>query len=268
GVPQGDEGGVHPGGQNFQDPPGISLPGRLQDLGVPGHGEGETFDAGPVQVAAHDVQGQAVAVFGGAGGKEVGDAREHLHRLQGDQIRITRSHADPVKSPDLPGHASVSSRAIMAMALITAAATAEPPLGPRAVMKGQSWRLKASLDSAALTQPTGSPTTRAGAGAPAANSSRRRNRAVGALPMATIPPASRGRAASMAAAARVVPWRRASRATSGSSIRQNGVTPSRLKRPPETPASNIRVSVASGPPWRRAATPAAMAPGCSRTLRR
>ena len=99
GVPQGDEGGVAAGGQHLQDPAGILLPGGGQHLGVPAHGKGQVLDAGAVQVAAHDAQGQAVAVLGGAGGKDVGHLVEHLDGLQGDQFGVSRPYANPVKGP-------------------------------------------------------------------------------------------------------------------------------------------------------------------------
>ena len=64
-----------------------------------------------------------------------------------------------------------------------AAATVLPPLRPRATIYGTGSAVKRSLLSAALTNPTGTPTTSAGE-RPASISSHSVKSAVGALPSA------------------------------------------------------------------------------------
>ena len=93
-----------------------------------------------------------------------------------------------------------------------------PPMRPRTMRNGTPRGLSASasFDSAAPTKPTGMPRMAAGFGAPASISSSSRNRAVGALPMATTAPARRSRHRSSAAAERVVPFFAASAAVRGS----------------------------------------------------
>src|SRR5215208_7153439 len=63
-------------------------------------------------------------------------------------------------------------------AFSAAAATADPPLGPRFVAAGSPLSVNLSFDSAAPTNPTGSPTTSAGL----ASSSSSSKCAVGAFP--------------------------------------------------------------------------------------
>ena len=67
-----------PGGQHFQDPPGVLLPDLLQGVLFLGHGKGELLDLGSVQVGVDDLQGQAVAVFAGSGGEDVGRPLQDL----------------------------------------------------------------------------------------------------------------------------------------------------------------------------------------------
>ena len=83
-----------------------------------------------------------------------------------------------------------------------AAATAEPPFGPRFAIAGRPLSTSASFDSAAPTKPTGSPTTSAGATFSSSNS----NSAVGAFPTTQMALSPTSPAASLnPAAERVMP---------------------------------------------------------------
>src|SRR5690554_2101953 len=94
----------------------------------------------------------------------------------------------------------------LAMALTAATVMALPPRRPLTITQGAGCTShSASLDSAAPTKPTGQPMMAAGDGQSGSSIiSSRRNRAVGALPMATSAPARCGRHSSSAAAERVV----------------------------------------------------------------
>ena len=96
----------------------------------------------------------------------------------------------------------------------------------------------------------------AGRGAPSPSRSRRRKRAVGALPMATTEPSRMGSQRSTAAAERVVAARRASAAIPGSPRKQYTRFPAG-RRSRITPSLTMRVSVSTGRPSASAARPAA-----------
>ncbi len=128
-------------------------------------------------------------------------ALQRTHCLQCQKLRIAGAdtHSDEAACR---AHGSD-----LAKALSAAAAIALPPSRPRIVRKGtrSGCVSNCSFDSAAPTNPTGRPRMAAGLGAPAPSISSSRNRAVGALPMATTAPASRSSQRSSAAADRVVP---------------------------------------------------------------
>src|SRR5580692_7780584 len=104
---------------------------------------------------------------------------ERAHRFQRHQFRIARADAD---ADQFSGAHSPA----LASALTAAAVMALPPMRPRTITYGTSRGSAASaaFDSAAPTKPTGMPRIAAGFGAPASSISSRRNKAVGALPMA------------------------------------------------------------------------------------
>src|SRR5262249_6091226 len=114
---------------------------------------------------------------------------QHAHRLERDQLGIARSNAD---ADELSGRAHMPS---LASALTAAAAIALPPIRPSTVRNGtpRGSAANASFASAAPTKPTGIPTIAAGLGAPASSISSKRNKAVGALPIATTAPPRRSR---------------------------------------------------------------------------
>src|SRR5579862_1661110 len=127
-----------------------------------------------------------------AGIAGLGKERDHVgfakraRRFQRHQLRIARTDADAQKF-------SRAHSPALASALTAAAVMALPPMRPRTMMNGTSRgsAASASLDSAAPTKPTGMPRMAAGFGAPPSSRSSRRNKAVGALPMATTAPSSR-----------------------------------------------------------------------------
>src|SRR5262245_7718696 len=123
---------------------------------------------------------------------------QHAHGLKRDELRIARSDAD---ADELSVH-----NPALARALTAAAVTALPPMRPSTVRKGtpRGFAASASFASAAPTKPTGIPRTAAGFGAPASSISSRRNKAVGAFPIATNAPPRRSFHNSIAAAERVV----------------------------------------------------------------
>ena len=139
-----------------------------------------------------------------------GRGRDDLGRLDGEQIGIAGADPDAVETAKRAHSMSLAS------ALTAAAAIALPPLRPRMTMAGRPLSINASFDSAAPTKPTGMPMIAAGRGAPAEISSRSRNKAVGALPIATTEPPRRGSQSSIAAAVRVVPSFAASSGVEGS----------------------------------------------------
>src|SRR5579862_1325278 len=111
---------------------------------------------------------------------------ERACRLERHQLRIARTDADAEKF-------SRAHNPALASALTAAAVMALPPIRPRTMMNGtpRGSAASASLDSAAPTKPTGMPRMAAGFGAPPSIRSSSRNKAVGALPMATTAPARR-----------------------------------------------------------------------------
>src|SRR5713226_3023590 len=122
-------------------------------------------------------------------------AREHLRRRNGAHCAAGKSDAAVVTDPDnryraRAAHADTSvERSSRAWTIATA--TVLPPLRPRATMYGVGRRSAASFDSAAETNPTGTPITSDGR-APASSTRRTvSSSAVGALPTATIAPSSR-----------------------------------------------------------------------------
>src|SRR5262249_25015533 len=125
---------------------------------------------------------------------------QHAHRLERDQLGIARPTAD---ANELPARAHIPA---LASALTAAAAIALPPIRPSAVRNGtpRESAAKASFASAAPTKPTGMPRIAAGFGAPPSSISSKRNKAVGALPIATNAPPRPSCHKSSAAAERVV----------------------------------------------------------------
>src|SRR5262249_46048979 len=126
---------------------------------------------------------------------EVGDHINRMHQARGAQgeiARVARPDADAVQRSGgraarqgVDGDHSWS----LANALTAATAMALPPLRPRTIRNGtRPSAARASFDSIAPTKPTGRPITAAGGGAPASSISSRRNKAVGALPIATTAP--------------------------------------------------------------------------------
>src|SRR5262249_53882684 len=153
----------------------------------------------------------------------LGEVSQHIDRphqaggAQGKIPDVTRPDADAIKraATRTTGQGvEADHSASLASALTAATAMALPPLRPRPIRQGtRPSASSASFDSCAPTKPTGSPTTAAGGFAPASSISRRRNSAVGALPMATTAPARRAPHNSMAPAVRVLPILRASAGT-------------------------------------------------------
>src|SRR5262245_23727629 len=111
---------------------------------------------------------------------------QRAHRLERQQLGIPGSDADT----DEP---TTSHMPALASALTAAAVMALPPIRPRTIKKGtpRGSAASASFDSAAPTNPTGTPMIAAGRGAPASSISSNRKSAVGALPMATRAPRRR-----------------------------------------------------------------------------
>ena len=107
------------------------------------------------------------------------------------------------------------------------------------------------------TKPTGTPMMAAGLGAPAASISSRRNKAVGALPIATTAPPSRSLHSSSAAAERVLPSSCASAGTRASCKVQMTSFPAG-SRARVTPCATISAS-------QRIGAPAASAPRAAPT---
>jgi len=123
------------------------------------------------------------------------------------------------------------------------------------------------LLSDAPTNPMGTPTTSAGLAAEASMSRQSSNRAVGAFPMATIPPSISGAARRIAAAERVIPSRPAISAVSAS-LRKHSVSPPAASTAAlRTPALTISTSVRMFFPARTARIPAATAPSLITSLR-
>ena len=135
-----------------------------------------------------------------------------------------------------------------------AAATVEPPLRPLATMAGTRRASSSSFASTTFTNPTGTPTTSAGAIFPASMSSARRRSAVGALPTATMSGPSMPQALSMLATARVVPAARAAAATSGSAMKHTAWQPIFASAGLLMPASAMFVSVSTVAPARSASS--------------
>src|ERR1700728_1921346 len=127
-------------------------------------------------------------------GDDVGFA-ERAQRLERHQFRIARPDADA----DQLGRAHSPA---LAKALTAAAVMALPPMRPRTIRNGtpRGSAASASFDSAAPTKPTGMPRMAAGFGAPASIISSSRDKAVGALPIATTAPPTRASHSSSAAA--------------------------------------------------------------------
>src|SRR5579875_2479972 len=191
---------------------------------------------------------------------QVGDHSRLLDRapaLDCDQLRIAGTDADanqPTRArPDHRRSAAAAHSASHASALTAAEAIALPPRRPRTTRNSHAPEpASASLLSAAPTKPTGTPITAAGRGAPAASSSSRRKRAVGALPIAISAPPSRSRHSSTAAAVRVVRSSRASGPTRAScNMHSTSLLAGRRAR--VTPAATISVSHRIGAPPRSAA---------------
>src|SRR5205823_1248209 len=93
---------------------------------------------------------------------EIGDDRarpEDARRLQGEQLRVAGPYSDAVTAAG--AHSSS-----LASAFTAAAAMALPPRRPWTVSHGTpcDWRVSAALDSAAPTNPTGTPMIAAGCG--------------------------------------------------------------------------------------------------------
>ena len=118
----------------------------------------------------------------------------------------------------------------------------------------------ASFDSAAPTNPTGTPMIAAGRGAPSISISSRWNKAVGALPIATTAPSSRSPHRETAAADRVVPISRASDGTRSSRSRQT-TSLSFGSRARVTPDATMCASVKIGAPDSSAPRAAETRPG-------
>src|SRR5438270_7668744 len=114
---------------------------------------------------------------------------QHAHCFDRDELGVTRSDAN---ADELPGDSHVPA---LASALTAAAAIALPPMRPRTVRNGmpRESAANASFASVAPTNPTGMPRIAAGLGAPAARTSSKRTKAVGALPMVPNAPSRRSR---------------------------------------------------------------------------
>src|SRR5262245_2661616 len=125
---------------------------------------------------------------------------QHAHRLERNQLGIARSNAD---ADEFSGRAHMPA---LASALTAAAVIALPPIRPSTVRNGtpRGSAANASFASAAPTKPTGLPRMAERFGAPASSMSSKRNKAVGALPIATKAPPRRSCHKSSAAAERVV----------------------------------------------------------------
>src|SRR5581483_3334999 len=209
------------------------------------------------QMRRRDRAGAADAASLGEMGDHIGSA-DRADGLERQQFRIARADADAQKLPRSVWLAGVHNPGL-ASALIAAAVMALPPLRPRTVKNGtpRGFSASAAFDSAAPTKPTGTPRIAAGFGAPSSIMSSRRNRAVGALPMATSAPARRSRHNSSAAAERVVPSFAASESTRASlSVQITALFAGSLAR--VTPRATISLS-------HRIGAPAASAPRATAT---
>src|SRR5215472_6646262 len=182
----------------------------------------------------------------------LGEMRHHVgvpqrpYRLESEKFRIAGTYADANQPcTHIPALAS---------ALTAAAVMALPPIRPRTIRNGILCLLvaKASLDSAAPTKPTGMPRIAAGREVPTSNCSRRRNNAVGALPIAITAPASLSPHSSKAAAERVVPSFSAIASTLGSRSAQN-ISLRAGSRACVMPCATISASHRIGAPRRKAA---------------
>src|ERR1700722_5236042 len=167
-------------------------------------------------------------------------------RLAGDQLGISRAQADSVEAAGC--HSASEASALIADDVI-----ADPPRRPRTVTNGTSMpcardnEARAALDSAAPTNPTGQPTMAAGRGTPPIRISKRGNRAVGALPMATTAPSSNGSHNEIAAAVRVVFHCLANSGTPGS-FRKQCTSLAAGSRPAVMPVATMPVSHRIGAP--------------------
>ena len=135
-------------------------------------------------------------------------------------------------------------KAISARALTVAAASGDPPRLPRMTILGTFFSSSSnSLDSAALTKPTGMPIISAGGLPPARMCLMSVMRVVGALPTARMLFSIRSPAISIAAWDNVVPCCLARSLTPGRESRQLAVTPRGSRRRLGIPARTIWVSV-------------------------
>src|SRR5258707_8260407 len=180
---------------------------------------------------------------------------QHADGLQRDELGVARSNAD---TDELPGDSHIPA---LASALTAAAAIALPPIRPSAVRNGtpRASSTNASFASAAPTKPTGMPRIAAGLGAPASSISSKRNKAVGAFPIAINAPSRRPRQSSSAAAQRVVCSPSTNRAPRASGNEQTTAffagTRARV-----TPCDTISESQRIGAPWASAARAASTRP--------
>ncbi len=138
-----------------------------------------------------------------------------------------------------------------------------PPFLPRAAMKGTPESMSASFDSAAETNPTGTPTTSAGRAAPSRTRRTTSSRAVGALPTATTEPCSKPSACALRtdSMARVELAARARSTTSWSEMNEWTRQPYAASRSSFRPAAIIFTSTMTGQPRESAATPDVTASG-------
>src|SRR6476661_2121115 len=187
-----------------------------------------------------------------AGVSRLGEMDDHASLVQ-RRDGVQREQAGIAGAYSDTDQAAVHSPSL-ASALTAAAVMALPPIRPRTMRYGTPRALaaSASFDSAAPTKPTGMPRMAAGFGAPSASISSRRNRAVGALPMATTAPFSLSRQSSSAAAERVVP---SLAARSGTLLFRKVQITSLLagRRARVTPCATISASHRIGAPSFRAA---------------
>ena len=112
--------------------------------------------------------------------------------------------------------------------------------------------MSSCFDCADPTNPTGPPSTAAGVGAPSSTSSSSRNKAVGALPIASTAPPRRSAHSWTAAADRVVPRRAASSAARASATSET-TSLSAGSRDRVIPAATIEESHSTGAPAESAA---------------
>src|SRR5574337_237793 len=148
------------------------------------HRKGELHDLLSVwvQVRANDRERLACSPHGCERAEDHGNPAQDLGSPNGDQVRGTGPHADGVQL-HRPG-SSPQPCARRRRALTIETATGVPPFRPRFVMYGtSSWLRSSAFDSAAATNPTGTPITRLTFASPCLISRTSSTSAVGALPM-------------------------------------------------------------------------------------